>query len=408
MGQTCSCDVDSADTIQEDWNPDPPAKAEVGWQTLRDRPADAAVAGESADEGGKEEREETTGKEEETEKESVRLVVKGAPVEDNTAPDSVEVLGKGPPAKSGLAATEQLATNPEAAIMGTEVGTPERATPEDATDDPSDLRTPDTTSRGPGRALWVPDELVNSCQRCGVEFNSLWRRKHHCRRCGACVCDTCSAKRCALPGSEARQRVCDLCFAAASRLRRSSLASLGSPGGGGSPGRTRRASDASDVRDLRVSWSPAGTAPLAEEPAEPAGGGDAKLGRTPSPVLVDGLYEEADELYCCPGGHPYAIQDGAAPLSISLCQKCGELIGGVRRHRWSPRPATAPSASRAPPPPMPPPPIVSRRLSTIRSATRCSPPTSTSRTRTSTCCTRERWPSRRPRRYRIQQWSSAR
>lgn len=38
--------------------------------------------------------------------------------------------------------------------------------------------------------------------------------KHHCRRCGKAVCDTCSSKRSLIPimGYEFQVRVCDECF----------------------------------------------------------------------------------------------------------------------------------------------------------------------------------------------------
>ena len=69
------------------------------------------------------------------------------------------------------------------------------------------------------RRHWVPDEAAPDCQRCGLPFSKLWRRRHHCRRCGSCVCDACSAGRAVLPGSVVRQRVCDLCFEASLHLQ---------------------------------------------------------------------------------------------------------------------------------------------------------------------------------------------
>nr|CCA18242.1 predicted protein putative [Albugo laibachii Nc14] len=38
---------------------------------------------------------------------------------------------------------------------------------------------------------WVPDISVQQCMICRFDF-SLWNRKHHCRRCGAVVCGSCS------------------------------------------------------------------------------------------------------------------------------------------------------------------------------------------------------------------------
>jgi len=50
--------------------------------------------------------------------------------------------------------------------------------------------------RGPdGMAIrWVPDSSVLGCMNCAVRF-TLVRRRHHCRRCGACICDKCSTAR---------------------------------------------------------------------------------------------------------------------------------------------------------------------------------------------------------------------
>ena len=35
----------------------------------------------------------------------------------------------------------------------------------------------------------VPDGSTPACMICGKHFNFLLRRRHHCRRCGACVCE---------------------------------------------------------------------------------------------------------------------------------------------------------------------------------------------------------------------------
>lgn len=61
-------------------------------------------------------------------------------------------------------------------------------------------------------AVWVPDEAAPLCQRCAVQF-SLVQRRHHCRYCGACVCNDCSKRRWRLPQMGADpQRVCEACF----------------------------------------------------------------------------------------------------------------------------------------------------------------------------------------------------
>ena len=38
---------------------------------------------------------------------------------------------------------------------------------------------------------WVPDVVVNKCMICRASFN-IFFRKHHCRKCGICVCATCA------------------------------------------------------------------------------------------------------------------------------------------------------------------------------------------------------------------------
>ncbi|KAE9033952.1 hypothetical protein PR001_g9939 [Phytophthora rubi] len=63
-------------------------------------------------------------------------------------------------------------------------------------------------------ALWVPDEIADVCTICKASFRAYYRRKHHCRRCGAVVCDTCSSGRAPLfVGESSRaERVCTPCF----------------------------------------------------------------------------------------------------------------------------------------------------------------------------------------------------
>lgn len=40
---------------------------------------------------------------------------------------------------------------------------------------------------------WVPDHEAKECMICNRKF-SLIQRRHHCRRCGKCVCSVCAPK----------------------------------------------------------------------------------------------------------------------------------------------------------------------------------------------------------------------
>lgn len=48
----------------------------------------------------------------------------------------------------------------------------------------------------------------------------MTNRKHHCRKCGDCVCDSCSTNRLRLPGYSVPQRLCKGCFRDVSALNR--------------------------------------------------------------------------------------------------------------------------------------------------------------------------------------------
>eukprot|EP00053_Salpingoeca_punica_P004384 m.48874 g.48874 ORF g.48874 m.48874 type:complete len:233 (-) comp12767_c0_seq1:223-921(-) len=41
---------------------------------------------------------------------------------------------------------------------------------------------------------WTPDKEAASCEDCGVGFTMV-KRRHHCRRCGKCVCSNCAPKK---------------------------------------------------------------------------------------------------------------------------------------------------------------------------------------------------------------------
>eukprot|EP01089_Gocevia_fonbrunei_P002439 TRINITY_DN12401_c0_g1_i1.p1 TRINITY_DN12401_c0_g1~~TRINITY_DN12401_c0_g1_i1.p1 ORF type:complete len:200 (+),score=24.16 TRINITY_DN12401_c0_g1_i1:49-648(+) len=41
---------------------------------------------------------------------------------------------------------------------------------------------------------FVPYDNVHNCTSCNEEFTAIWRRKHHCRRCGNVFCGSCVEK----------------------------------------------------------------------------------------------------------------------------------------------------------------------------------------------------------------------
>ena len=62
---------------------------------------------------------------------------------------------------------------------------------------------------------WFPDHVIRACQMCARGFG-MFRRKHHCRRCGRCVCSSCAPEKCmkTIPefGYKDKVRHCVDCF----------------------------------------------------------------------------------------------------------------------------------------------------------------------------------------------------
>ena len=80
------------------------------------------------------------------------------------------------------------------------------------------------------------------CKVCQVKF-SAFKRRHHCRQCGACVCSLCSAYDWIMPHISASKpvRVCRTCyFSMVSRSRKNSDSACShskrNAGGGGAMG----------------------------------------------------------------------------------------------------------------------------------------------------------------------------
>lgn len=44
-----------------------------------------------------------------------------------------------------------------------------------------------------GQIIWTQDDMVKRCELCRCTF-SVFRRRHHCRGCGRCICNRCSPK----------------------------------------------------------------------------------------------------------------------------------------------------------------------------------------------------------------------
>lgn len=61
------------------------------------------------------------------------------------------------------------------------------------------------------RPVFVPDDQVSRCQLCSKEFR-VTTRKHHCRKCGKCICSDCSKNKMKIQSS--MERVCDECYKA--------------------------------------------------------------------------------------------------------------------------------------------------------------------------------------------------
>ncbi|XP_075298781.1 FYVE, RhoGEF and PH domain-containing protein 2 isoform X2 [Opisthocomus hoazin] len=78
-----------------------------------------------------------------------------------------------------------------------------------------EMGTPALKSEELGRRApqWVRDNLVTMCMRCKEPFNTIRRRRHHCRACGYVVCARCSDYKAKLQYNGNRlNRVCQECY----------------------------------------------------------------------------------------------------------------------------------------------------------------------------------------------------
>jgi hypothetical protein len=70
-----------------------------------------------------------------------------------------------------------------------------------------------TVNEDSAAPIWKQDSDKTECFLCRQPFNLLTRRKHHCRKCGNVVCDSCSPSRRVLENIHRsnKQRVCNMC-----------------------------------------------------------------------------------------------------------------------------------------------------------------------------------------------------
>ncbi|XP_041069724.1 zinc finger FYVE domain-containing protein 26 isoform X2 [Carcharodon carcharias] len=65
----------------------------------------------------------------------------------------------------------------------------------------------------PAKKDWVPDNKALFCMVCWKERFTMFNRRHHCRRCGRVVCQSCSTNKMVIENCrESPARVCDQCY----------------------------------------------------------------------------------------------------------------------------------------------------------------------------------------------------
>lgn len=69
-------------------------------------------------------------------------------------------------------------------------------------------------------AVWIPDSEAPVCMHCKRASFNLLTRRHHCRKCGAVVCGSCSNRRFLLAAQSSKPlRVCLTCYDELSRSK---------------------------------------------------------------------------------------------------------------------------------------------------------------------------------------------
>ena len=118
---------------------------------------------------------------------------------------------------------------------------------------------------------WAPD--APTCTLCGVGFQ-LFRRRHHCRACGRCVCDKCSRTKMNFFKTQPK-RVCDGCCAELSSDEIETRAPITVDPFAGVPQSPLSTADAQELRDAvdGGGGGAAGAAAAGVEAGGAAGGG---------------------------------------------------------------------------------------------------------------------------------------
>lgn len=69
-------------------------------------------------------------------------------------------------------------------------------------------------------AVWIPDAEASICMHCRKTQFTVLNRRHHCRKCGAVVCNPCSSKKYLLPAQSSKPlRVCLSCYDTLTKAR---------------------------------------------------------------------------------------------------------------------------------------------------------------------------------------------
>lgn len=73
-------------------------------------------------------------------------------------------------------------------------------------------------------AVWIPDAEASICMHCRKTQFTVLNRRHHCRKCGAVVCNPCSSKKFLLPAQSSKPlRVCLSCYDTLSNQSRTNV-----------------------------------------------------------------------------------------------------------------------------------------------------------------------------------------